>query len=151
MYDQVGVATDGGGEMCIVGLAQTVVPVRAGTVLRLFETAQDMHFQSVALWMFFKFFEQHPHLARFAEVAALHSESKHGLTQLLQLFILRLVVDTVDGGKVGAFGGACDLLVGTEHELFDQLVAFVVDFFFDTIGVALLIDVDFDRSHVEVE
>ena len=44
-----------------------------------------------------------------------------------------------------------DGFVGGEHELFDELMAFVVLDFFETLGVAVFIDEDFRLGHVEVE
>ncbi len=81
----------------------------------------------------------------------MHAEGDHRLAEFLQLFVLRFVVHPIDTGEVRALHRAGHLFIGGEHELFDQLMALVVKLFFDAVGVTFLIDVKFDRSHVEVE
>ena len=47
--------------------------------------------------------------------------------------------------------GLSDRLIGQEHELFDELVGFVVFDHYGAVGPAVLIAVDFDFLHVQVE
>ena len=49
------------------------------------------------------------------------------------------------------FENSGDVFIGEKHELLDQLVAFVVFYLFDSIGVPVLVDVDLGFGHVQIE
>jgi len=53
-------------------------------------------------------------------------------------------VDAVEGGFVALVEDAGDGFVGDEHEFLDELVGFVVDFFFDASGGAVFVEDDGD-------
>ena len=137
--------------MGVVLLGETIVTVGTGAVLGLLETAQNVGLEGVALRVILEDFEQFAHLVHFAEVAALHAEAAHSLAQFPEFFIFGFVMYAVSAWEACVLYGSGDLLVGTEHEFFDKLVALVVCRFFDAVGVAFFVDVDFDLGHVEVE
>ena len=110
-----------------------------------------MGFKGVSLGMLFQDLKEFGHFIGFGEVAAGNAKGAHGLAEFLKFFLIGFIVHAIKAGEAVAFHFAGDLFVRRQHEFLNELVTFVVFLFFDTVGIALGVDVDFDFVHIEVE
>ena len=96
MDDEVGVAADRRGEVGVVIFRQTVVAVGRGAVGGLFQTAQELGAQRVALGVRREDDEQFDDFGAHAEVADGNVERVEQAAKLLEFFGIGFVVNAVE-------------------------------------------------------
>lgn len=110
-----------------------------------------MGFKGVSLGVLFQDLKELGHFIGFGEVTAGNAKGAHGLAEFLKFFLIGFIVHAIKAGEAVAFHLAGDLFVRRQHEFLNELMAFVVFLFFDTVGIALGVDVNLYFVHIEVE
>ena len=134
-----------------MALSQAEVAVGRSAVAGLLERTEELDADGVAVFARLEEPQQFDHLFALGEVADLKAVHRELVAQGLQLLGVGFVVDAADVRNLRLVEGLRDRLVGQEHELFDELVRFVVLDHHGAVGPAVLIAVDFDFLHVQVE
>src|SRR5215471_4456321 len=86
-----------------------------------------------------------------SEIADPVVKAKDEFSILGEFFRVWVFVNAVDAGNRALLELACDRLVCRQHELFDQLMRFVVLNAFQSYRMTLFIDPDFYLWKIEVE
>ena len=149
--DEVGVAADGRGEVAVILFIEPVVPVGRVAVNGFLQAAQELGPKGVALGMLGQNLQELGDFFAVRKVAHDDFERAEEFTEFAEPFGVGIVVNAVERGEFLQARQAGHGLVGGEHELFDELVTFVVLDFFKAIGVAVLVHKDFGLGHVEIE
>ncbi len=149
--DEVGVAADGGGEVCVVGFCEAVVADGFGGVGGAFERFQEAEFDGVFFRGAFGGIEEFLDVGAVGEVAGVVAVLFGDEGVVGEARWIRIFMDAEDGG-LGTFAEDFgDGLVGDEHAFLDELVGFRVDDLLGGAGASVFIEFDFDLGHFEVE
>ena len=131
---QVGVAADGGGEMGVFGLAQSVMAQRFDGVTGAHEGFEEADLQGRADGQGVEAAHKFLDLAALGEVAAGDLVAENVLAVFLQTAFFGRLMDAIDGGAAQGHQPGGHGFVGQEHEFLDQLVGDVVFDAFDARG-----------------
>ena len=127
------------------------MPVGRGAVAGLLERAQQLDADRITVLAGLQVPQQLDHLGPVREVAHLEAVGRELLPQGAELLGVRLVVHARHVGHGGLVEGLGHALVGHEHELLDELVGRVVLDHLGAVRPAVLVHVDLDLLHVEVQ
>ena len=149
--NEVGVAADRAGEMEVVGFGKSVVSDGVGAIGGATEAFQKFDFDAVLVGASAQGGE-HP-LDFFALFQITDSQALHGgeLAEFFESRGVRFFVDAIDARRGAIFDRVRDGFVGGEHELFDELVAFVALDAFDAVGASVSVEENFDFGEIEIE
>jgi len=86
-----------------------------------------------------------------SEVSGLETGGLHIFGEVVEFGGIGFVMHAMDGRQASPIERGGNGFVGRQHELFDQLVAFVVFDFNQAFRVALRIDEDLGLRHIEIE
>ena len=151
VLQEVGVTADRRREVRVVALRQAEVAVRRRAVAGLLERPQQLDADGVAVLAVLEAGEQLDHLGTVGEVADLEAVAGELFAEGGELLGVGVVVDAVDVRDRSLVEGRGHALVGEEHELLDELVRFVVLHDLGAVGPAVLVAVDLDLLHLQVE
>ena len=112
MYDEVGVAADGGGEVAVVGLGEAVMAERLGGVGGALEGFEEAELDDVFLRASFGFIEQFLDVAAVGEVSGAVAVEHGGLGVFQEAGGVGIFVDSIDGGFAAGFEEMGDGFVG---------------------------------------
>ena len=149
--DEVGVAPDRAGEVRVVFFAQAVVPQRLRDVGGALETLEEADLDGLLVGLAFDGGEELAEIFAFAQIAGVEVVGGGDLLILGEAVGFGILVNAVDRRLPGQLELAGDDLVGEEHELFDELVRFVVLDAFEALGFAVFVEPHFDLGKIEVE
>ena len=147
---QVGVAADRAGEVAVILDGQSEVAFPGSRVFGLFEASQ----QCVAESLFERFsvgtVEQFLHFETASRVADRQAETLDKFSKRLQLDRVRIAVSSPQENQfaIGEFHSDGD--IRSQHELFDDLVAFVVLDLAGSADAAVFVELDFDFGQVKL-
>ena len=127
------------------------MPVGRGPVAGLLEGAQELDADGVPVFAVFEAGEQLHHFGAVGQVANLEAVTGKFFPQRTEFFGVRIVMDAAHMWDRAFVECGGDTLIGEEHELFDQLVRFIVFYDLGAIGPAVFIAIDFNFLHVQVE
>ena len=151
VLQQVGVTADRRGEVRVVAFRQAEVAVGRRAVAGLLEGAQQLDADRVAVLAVLEAGEQLHHLRAVGQVADLDAVAGELLAQGGELLGVGIVVDAVDMRDRTLVEGRRHALVGEEHELLDELVRLVVLHDLGAVRPPVLVAVDLDLLHLQVE